>query len=90
MVDVNERLTRQVARLSRLELTDEEVSTYTRQLGDILKYVDQLQEVDVTSVEPLTHPLDLSAPMREDEVRPFDSARIRGSHNGFKVPQILG
>lgn len=98
MVEVNEALTRQVAKLARLELTDAEAGTYSRQLRDILKYIDQLQELDVSGVEPMTHPLDLGAPMREDEIRPYDSAAIRDcapgdgplEDGGFRVPQILG
>ena len=37
-----------VAKLARLELTEEEKELYTKQLGDVLKYVDQMNEVDVS------------------------------------------
>lgn len=99
MVEVNESLTRQVAQLARLELSDQEVKTFTSQLSDILKYVEQLQSVDVQGVEPLTHPLALSTPLRPDEVKPspVDSEgkpKVLQSapdvlYDGFKVPQIL-
>jgi aspartyl-tRNA(Asn)/glutamyl-tRNA(Gln) amidotransferase subunit C len=99
MVDVNDTLTRKVAQLARLELSDQEVQTFTSQLGDILKYVEQLQQVDVQKVEPLTHPLDLATPMRDDQVRPspIDAAgkpKVLQSapdvlYDGYKVPPIL-
>jgi aspartyl-tRNA(Asn)/glutamyl-tRNA(Gln) amidotransferase subunit C len=99
MVEVNESLTRQVAQLARLELSDQEVKTFTSQLSDILKYVEQLQSADVQGVEPLTHPLALSTALRPDEVRPspVDSEgkpKVLQSapdvlYDGFKVPQIL-
>ena len=43
-----------VAKLARLELTEEEKEKFTRQLGDVLKYVDQMNEVDTANVEPLS------------------------------------
>ena len=98
-IQVDESMTRKMADLARLELTDQEVTTFTHQLGDILKYIDLLQEVDVTNVEPLTHPLELKTPMREDEVKPSPvdadgNPRVLESgpevmDGGFRVPQIL-
>jgi aspartyl-tRNA(Asn)/glutamyl-tRNA(Gln) amidotransferase subunit C len=89
----------QIARLARLELSPEEIGVFTPQLGDILKYVEQLQTVDVTGVESMTHPVELETPLREDRVvatvldeqgepKVLISApeTIRG---GFKVPPVL-
>ena len=74
MVAVNEALTRQIAHLARLELTNHEVTTFTAQLAEVLKYVEQLQGLDLSpggrEIEPLTHPLSLLAPLREDRVVP--------------------
>ena len=39
-----------VAKLARLELTEEEKELYTKQLGDVLKYVEQMNEVDTSHV----------------------------------------
>ena len=99
MVEVNEKLTRSVAKLARLALTDQEVASFTKQMSKVLGYVEKLQEVDTQGVEPLTHPLDLTAPMREDVVVPplVDSEgrpKILSSapevlFDGFKVPPIL-
>lgn len=82
---VDQALTRKVANLARLELTDREVELFTQQIGDVLKYVDQLQKVDVSGVEPLTHPLESAAPLREDTVLP-----PRPTFNdGFRVPRVI-
>ncbi|MGZ3698245.1 MAG: Asp-tRNA(Asn)/Glu-tRNA(Gln) amidotransferase subunit GatC [Bdellovibrionota bacterium] len=99
MVEINEALTRKVAGLARLELTDAEVSTFTAQLGEVLKYVDQLQEVATAGIEPLTHPIKLETPLREDVAREFPRGadgrpKVLGSapdviDEGFKVPQIV-
>lgn len=99
MIEVNEDLTRKVAHLARLEISSEEATTFTSQLREILGYVGQLQQVDVTGVEPLLSPLELATPFREDEVRPspVDSdgrSKMLGAApdivaDGFKVPPIL-
>ena len=55
-----------VAKLARLELTEDEKVLYTKQLGDVLKYVDQMNEVDTTNVKPMTQVVDFCNVMRED------------------------
>ena len=47
-----------VAKLARLELTEDEKVLYTKQLGDVLKYVDQMNEVDTSDVKPMTQVID--------------------------------
>ena len=102
MVELDEALTRRVANLSRLELTDPEVKLFSSQIGEILKYVDQLQKIDVSGIEPLFHPLEAAAPLREDVVKPFESGssdsdgrlKVLGPapdviDGGFKVPPVL-
>jgi len=83
-----------VAKLARLELTEEEKELYTKQLGDVLKYVDQMNEVDTSNVKPMTQVIDFVNVMREDEVR-YDvskkdlMANAPEEENGFfKVPKI--
>jgi aspartyl-tRNA(Asn)/glutamyl-tRNA(Gln) amidotransferase subunit C len=99
VLEVNSALTRKVAHLARLELSEQEVETFTSQLGGILNYVGLLQQVDVSQVEPLTHPLELATPLREDIAKPspLDSEgrpKVLQSapdvlDDGFKVPPIL-
>ena len=83
-----------VAKLARLELTEDEKELYTKQLGDVLKYVDQMNEVDTTNVKPMTQVIDFNNVMREDKVVQEISkedlmANAPEEENGFfKVPKI--
>ncbi|MCC7441875.1 MAG: Asp-tRNA(Asn)/Glu-tRNA(Gln) amidotransferase subunit GatC [Bdellovibrionales bacterium] len=96
---MNEALTRKVADLARLELTDDEVQCFTRQLGDVLAYVAQLKEVNVEGVEPMVHPIPYTLRLREDEVEPpflDDEGHPKvlksapdAMYDGYKVPQIV-
>jgi aspartyl-tRNA(Asn)/glutamyl-tRNA(Gln) amidotransferase subunit C len=61
---------RWVAHLARLELGDAELGAMTRQLGAILDYVNQLQQVDTEGVEPLAHPLPVHNVFRGDDPAP--------------------
>ncbi|MEK7689556.1 MAG: Asp-tRNA(Asn)/Glu-tRNA(Gln) amidotransferase subunit GatC [Bdellovibrionota bacterium] len=91
MTDVNETLTRKVAALANLELTDPEVSEFTVQIAQILAYVDSLQAVNCeASLEPL---LQISNPAHAYEPRPDEAHPERGEtgfHPGaYQVPAIL-
>lgn len=57
-----------LARLARLELTDDEVARYQEELSEILQYVAQLDSVDVTGLEPTTQVTGLKNVMRDDQV----------------------
>jgi aspartyl-tRNA(Asn)/glutamyl-tRNA(Gln) amidotransferase subunit C len=59
-----------VARLARLELTENEVERFREQLNAILEAVGKVSELDLGDVEPTAHPLDLVNSWREDEPRP--------------------
>lgn len=59
---------KKLADLARLNLTDEEVERYTTDLGAVIGYVEQLQEVDVTGVEPTSQVTGLQNVLREDVV----------------------
>ena len=61
---------RQVAKLSRLDLSEAELTAMATQLNRILDYVDALQEVDTDGVEPLAYPLPLQNVFRADEPTP--------------------
>lgn len=83
-----------VAKLARLELTDDEKELYTKQLGDVLKYVDLMNEVDTTNVKPMTQVIDFVNVMREDKVyyehtKEELMSNAPEEENGFfKVPKI--
>jgi aspartyl-tRNA(Asn)/glutamyl-tRNA(Gln) amidotransferase subunit C len=69
-MSLSEKDVQYVARLSRLELSEEEVRQYSQQLSSILGYIEQLNKLDTGDVEPLSHVLDLRNVFRKDEVRP--------------------
>lgn len=87
-----------IAQLARLAVTDEELQLFSRQLTSILEYAEQLREVDTSGIAPTSHPLALSAPVREDDVRPSlpreEALRAAPepdlSAGLFKVPRVLG
>ncbi|RCX13899.1 aspartyl/glutamyl-tRNA(Asn/Gln) amidotransferase subunit C [Fontibacillus phaseoli] len=84
-----------VAKLARLNLTDEEREMFTEQLNAILQYAEKLNELDTEGVEPTTHVLHLSNVMREDEVHESLSQEkvfrnVPDEEDGqFKVPAVL-
>ena len=68
---------RDVARLARIELNDEEAATFQSQLGSVLEYVEQLGRLDVSGVEPTAHANPVFNVFREDIVRPgLDRAAV--------------
>jgi len=84
-----------VARLARLQLSPEETETFTHQLNDILVYMEKLEGLDTTGVEPTTHALHLSNAFREDQVSPslpreeaLALAPEQGS-SAFIVPKVI-
>ncbi|XHX76066.1 MAG: Asp-tRNA(Asn)/Glu-tRNA(Gln) amidotransferase subunit GatC [Stenomitos frigidus ULC029] len=84
-----------VAHLARLQLTEEEETKLTTQLGDILGYFEQLNELDVSGVEPTTRAIDVSNVVRADTLQPcaereamLESAPDRDG-DFFKVPKIV-
>jgi aspartyl-tRNA(Asn)/glutamyl-tRNA(Gln) amidotransferase subunit C len=59
-----------VARLARLNLTDEEIERMAGELSGILEHVDRISELDLEDVEPTTHVIALENVLRPDEPRP--------------------
>lgn len=84
-----------VAKLARLELTEAEIDRMQRDLDGILKYVDQLSELDTTDVPATTQVAVVAAPFRADDPRPslpHDvalSQAPRSSSDGFAVPAFV-
>lgn len=58
-----------VANLARLELTDDEVQRYQRELDAVVGYVHLLNELDVDEIEPTAHPFPVTNVFREDAER---------------------
>jgi len=59
-----------VARLARLELTEDEVAKFQEQLSDILEAVSKVAELDLADVPPTAHPLEIANAWAEDVARP--------------------
>lgn len=84
-----------VARLARLSLSEEEMEEFTTQLDDILTYMDKLNEVETTGVEPTSHVISIKNVLRDDNVReslpPEPSLRNAPEAEGafYKVPKII-
>ena len=83
-----------VARLARLELTEEEKVKYSEQLGDVLNHVEKMNEVDTEGIEPMNHPIDFVNVMREDN-KIYENTREELMSNApdvegdfFKVPKM--
>jgi len=61
-----------VAKLARIELTDTEIEKFQNQLGEILDYIDKINEVDTTDIEPTWQVTGLTNVMRPDKVDDFE------------------
>jgi aspartyl-tRNA(Asn)/glutamyl-tRNA(Gln) amidotransferase subunit C len=59
-----------VARLARLELSEEEIATMSTELSAILEHVERIAELDLEGVAPTSHVVPLANVMRADEPRP--------------------
>ena len=92
---ITRREVEHVARLGRLALSEEEKELMTRQLDRILGYVDKLNELDTSQVEPTSHVIPMENVMREDVVRPSlsqDDALANAPDREppfFRVPRII-
>ena len=92
---ISAREVEHVAMLARLNIPGEELEAYTRQLDDILKSIQKLEELDTTEVEPTAHVLPVHNVFREDRVQKgIDrEAALKGApeveEGQFKVPKIV-
>ena len=77
-----------IANLARLDLSDAELDLYGGQLSDILSYIDQLQEVDTTGVEPTAQVTGLENVLREDVVHSWDKKEQADALN--QAPSLEG
>jgi aspartyl-tRNA(Asn)/glutamyl-tRNA(Gln) amidotransferase subunit C len=86
---------RQVAQLARLELKNEQVEHYARQLSNILEMVDRLSAADTNGVAEMAHPLGMTQRLRPDVVTEFDNREAFQEHapavrDGlYLVPKVI-
>ena len=87
---------RHVARLARLELSNDEITTLQGELSALLDHVDRVRRLDTAGVPPTAHPLPISNVLRPDVLRPslprdlVLSAAPAVEGERFLVPPILG
>jgi len=85
-----------IAKLARLELTEEEKKRFQVELGKILEYFDQLKKLDTESVPPMTHAAPIENVLREDQVKPSLPAEEalqnapEKKDSYFQVPKVVG
>jgi aspartyl-tRNA(Asn)/glutamyl-tRNA(Gln) amidotransferase subunit C len=81
-----------VARLARLELTEDEVSRMTGELSAILDHIEKISTLDLDGVPPTTHVVDVPNALRPDEPRPSLPREVALANapavddDGFSVP----
>ena len=86
---------KRVARLARIAVSEEEANRMTGELNGILGFVEQLSEVDVTGVEPMTSVTPMEMRKREDVVNDGDKAddivanAPASDRNFFQVPKVV-
>ncbi len=94
-MSVDTATVRRVARLARIKVTDDEAERMTNELNSILGFVEQLNEVDVAGVEPMTSVVSVKMRRRQDVVTDGeDAAAITANaplseDHFFLVPKVV-
>ena len=92
---VDEATVRRIARLARIKIADDEVAGLEKELSGILTWVEQLNEVDVANVEPMTRVVDVTLRRRDDVVTDGNIADAivanapRTEDHFFVVPKVV-
>ena len=85
-----------VADLARLNLDETAIEKFAGQIGEILDYVDKLNEVDTAGVKPTSHAISLTNALREDEQQEhLDRGKVLANapqkeEGNFVVPKVVG
>ena len=84
-----------LSKLSRIAITTEDVSSYTKQMNQILKLVSELNKAKTDNISPISHPLDLKARLRKDEVLediPLEEKQkcsLKVENDLYMVPKVI-
>lgn len=87
---------RHVAKLSRLRLRDDEIHHFAEQLTHVMGFIAKFSELDLQGVEPMSHPLEMTNILRDDEPEPglaVETALANAPQAEppfFAVPKVLG
>ncbi|MBI2982496.1 MAG: Asp-tRNA(Asn)/Glu-tRNA(Gln) amidotransferase subunit GatC [Deltaproteobacteria bacterium] len=86
---------RKISELARLEMNPAEIEKYSAQLSNILSFVERLNELDVSGIEPTAHAISVPTPMQSDEPAEFKNQEEVLSQvpdregRFFKVPKVI-
>ena len=93
---IDEKITLKIASLAKLELTEQEVKEYSKDLTNILKWMEKLREVDVSNVDPITSVTKNQLYEREDSVYKNTIEQEKILYNApekvgryFTVPKVI-
>ena len=94
-MSIDTKTVRHIARLARIAVSDSEAEALVPELNNILGWVEQLQEVDVSGVEPMTAVIPNHLRLRDDEVtdgavrdKVLANAPV-AEHGFFAVPKVI-
>ncbi|QQS37517.1 MAG: Asp-tRNA(Asn)/Glu-tRNA(Gln) amidotransferase subunit GatC [Ignavibacteriales bacterium] len=85
-----------IAKLAKLKFDDSEIEKLTSEMNNILLYMEKLNEVDTSSVEPLSHPVEMNNVFREDikgkSLSAEEALKNAPSKDDkyFHVPKVIG
>ena len=68
IMSISDKELKQIAYLARIGIEQDDFQSLRGKLSDILNMVNELNKIDTENVSPMSHPLDISQPLREDEV----------------------
>jgi aspartyl-tRNA(Asn)/glutamyl-tRNA(Gln) amidotransferase subunit C len=94
-MNISKDTVKYVAHLARINLSQEELEKFSLQLNDILQYIEQLKEVDISKIPPTAHVLDIKNVKRKDVPRQSSSVKEilqnapQKEGNFFKVPKVI-
>jgi len=93
---IDTEMVRHIGKLSRIDLTEQELQALPQQLGAVLDYFGKLQELDTTDVKPMAHAIELHNVLAADEPGQSltaDQALANAPQRDgdfFKVPKVIG
>ncbi|MBL7131768.1 MAG: Asp-tRNA(Asn)/Glu-tRNA(Gln) amidotransferase subunit GatC [Candidatus Omnitrophica bacterium] len=94
-MNISKETVEYVANLARMKLTEQEIEKFSVQLNDILCYIDQLNEIDISKIPSTAHVLPIKNVKREDRLRSSLEAKDVLSNAPqkegmfFKVPKVI-
>lgn len=92
---VDEQTVRRVAKLARIAVPEERLAALAGELSGLMDWIEQLSEVDITGVEPMTTTVAMSLPLRDDRITDGGSPETilrnapRAADGFFVVPKVV-